>query len=60
MIAKGNGKLQSSKNERNLDKLTDMLADTGRFTEDTPFWASVLGKDAKKNLRSSLWQKQVY
>ena len=39
--------------------LTDILADTGRFAEDTSFWTSVLGKDAEKNLRS-LWQKHVY
>ena len=25
-----------------------------------PLWASVLGKDPEKNLRSYLWQKQVY
>ena len=46
--------------KRNLDMLKDMLADTGMFAEDTPFWASVLAKDTKKNLRSSLWQRQVY
>ena len=31
-----------------------------RNEEDPTSWALVLGKDTKKNLRSYLWQKQIY
>ena len=31
-----------------------------RVEEDPSSWASFLHKDTEKNLRSYLWQKQVY
>ena len=37
-----------------------LLVDIGNIEKNPPLWASVLGKDAKSNLKSYPWQKQDY
>ena len=58
-------KLQNGKNAKknrqiHYDMCSYLLVDRGRMEKDPSLWASVLGKDTKRNLRSYPWQKQDY
>ena len=43
-----------------IGSLFPVLLDYGSVEGDLPLWALVLDKDRRKNVRSYMWQKQVY